>query len=212
MSQDPYVILGIGRDASQAEILDAYKTRRAQYSAHVFDEGEAGAEAARKLEELDQAYQIAMEASHEGATVSDNEETSGYSDIKSLIKNKKFDEAQRRLDDIYDRDAEWHYYQAAIFYEKSWLNESKRQLEMAVSMDPTNARYQNVLNNLKKKIDGTNAFERERSKASYNNTVNNNKTYSQNSDVADGICAACQALWCADCCCECMGGDLIRCC
>ncbi len=211
MPQDPYVILGIARDASQAEILDAYKTRRAQYSAHVFDEGEAGAEAARKLEELDQAYQIAMEASHEGATVSDNEETYEYSDVKNLIKNKKFDEAQRRLDDMYDRNAEWHYYQAVIFYEKSWLNESKRQLEMAVSMEPSNAKYQNALNNMKKKIDGTHAFEREKSRASYNN-VNNNKSYSQNADVADGICAACQALWCADCCCECMGGDLISCC
>ncbi len=211
MPQDPYVILEINRDASQAEILEAYKSKRSFYQAHVFDEGEAGATAARKLEELDQAYQMAMEASHETATVSDENDSFGYSDVKTLIKNKKFDEAQRRLDDITLRDGEWHYYQAIIFYEKSWLNESKRQLEMALAEDPNNEKYKRSLENLKRKIDGTNAFEREKSGTNYNNNVPP-KSYSQNADVADGICTACQALWCADCCCECMGGDLIRCC
>lgn len=211
MPQDPYVILEINRDASQAEILEAYKAKRSFYQAHVFDEGEAGATAARKLEELDQAYQLAMEASHETATVSDENDSFGYSDVKTLIKNKKFDEAQRRLDDITLRDGEWHYYQAIIFYEKSWLNESKRQLEMALAEDPNNEKYKRSLENLKRKIDGTNAFEREKSGTNYSGNVPP-KSYSQNADVADGICTACQALWCADCCCECMGGDLIRCC
>lgn len=211
MPQDPYVILGISRDASQAEILNAYKTKRSIYQAHVFDEGEAGADAARKLEELDQAYQIAMEASHETATVSDNE-SFGYSDMKTLIREKKYDEAQRRLDDMSVRDGEWHYYQAIIFYNKSWLNESKRQLEMALAEEPNNEKYKKALDNLKRKIDGTNAFDREKSGTNYYNNSAPQKSYSQNADVADGICTACQALWCADCCCECMGGDLIRCC
>lgn len=213
MPQDPYVILGLSRGASQAEILEAYKTKRSFYSAHVFDEGEAGANAARKLEELDQAYQQAMEMSHESATVSgDDEYSGGYSDVKTLIRNKKFDEAQRRLDDMSIRDGEWHYYQAIIFYEKSWLNESKRQLEMALAEDPDNDKYKRALDNLKRKIDGTNAFQREKSGTNYYNNSAPQKSYSQNADVADGICSACQALWCADCCCECMGGDLIRCC
>ena len=43
MPSDPFVILGIQKGASQSEILEAYKTKRAYYQQHVFDEGEAGA-------------------------------------------------------------------------------------------------------------------------------------------------------------------------
>ena len=57
MPSDPFVILGVARGASQSEILDAYKKKRAYYQQHVFDEGEAGADAARMLEVLDNAYQ-----------------------------------------------------------------------------------------------------------------------------------------------------------
>ena len=46
MPSDPFVILGLQKGASQSEILEAYKTKRAYYQQHVFDEGEAGADAA----------------------------------------------------------------------------------------------------------------------------------------------------------------------
>lgn len=213
MPINPFVILGIDQNASQSEILEAYKTKRAEYQQHVFDEGEAGAQAARMLEQLDNAYQQAMETAQECSDVS-GEGESVYDSVKQAIRNKDVDAAQRELDKMSYRGAEWHYYQSIVFYEKNWLNDSKKQLELALEMEPSNQKYSRALENLKKKIDGSRPFSNDESKTSHSqNSTHTHRTYSQrNSDVADGMCAACQALWCADCCCECMGGDLIRCC
>ena len=87
MPSDPFVILGIQKGASQSEILEAYKTKRAYYQQHVFDEGEAGADAARMLEVLDTAYQDAMSYTHEHAEVGgDGGESAAYDEVKAAMK------------------------------------------------------------------------------------------------------------------------------
>ena len=226
MPTDPFVILGISKESSQSEILEAYKKKREYYQAHVFDEGDAGAEAARMLEVLDNAYQDAMSYCHEHAVV-DGEGNSDFDLVKSAISAKDFVQAQTLLDDMYYRGGEWHYYQAIVFYEKNWLNESKKQLELAVNLDPDNAKYKRALENMKKKIDGTGEFAGGNKGESFQNAQSGGKsqgynpqqdaatqrTYQQQqANAADGCCTACQCAICADCCCECMGGDLIRCC
>ena len=165
------------------------------------------------LGQLDEAYQQAMEISHESATVS-GEGDSSLEAVRNAIRNKDVEAGQRALDEISCRGAEWHYYQSIVFYEKNWLNDSKKQLELAIEMDPSNTKYTRALDNLKKKIDGSRPYDKQGSQGVYGKSDQaSNRTYSQHdSDVADGICTTCQALWCADCCCECMGGDLIRCC
>ena len=37
MPTNPFVILGVDKNATQSEILEAYKQKRAYYQAHVFD-------------------------------------------------------------------------------------------------------------------------------------------------------------------------------
>ena len=219
MSKDPFVILGIDKNATQSEILEAYKEKRIQYQGLVFEDGEVGANAARMIEELDSAYQQAMEYSHDHSYVSSGnaeEGFDGFSEIKNAIKNKDFAKAQRLLDDNFDRGGEWHYYQAIVYYEKSWLSESKKQLEIAISLDPSNAKYQKALENMKKKIDGTNAFDDQKQKGKGkrrqgDEDYRHQRSYRQ-ADESDVACRVCQGLMCADCCCECMGGDLISCC
>ena len=210
MPTNPFIILGISRDASQNEIYEAYKAKRDYYKEHIFDEGESGAEAARMLEQVEEAYKQAMEHSHESATVS-GEGNSSFEAVKQAIRDKKPDVAQKELDKISYRGAEWHYFQSIVFYEKSWLNDSKKQLEIALQMDPGNPKYQRALENLKKKTDGSRPYDGTQNVYQDNGT-STGRSYSQNASTTDGCCAACQALWCADCCCECMGGDLIRCC
>lgn len=213
MPTNPFVILGVDKNATQSEILEAYKQKRAYYQAHVFDEGESGAQAASMLNQLDNAYQQAMEMAVESATVT-GEGESAYEQVKQAIRSKDIETAQKLLDDMSYRGAEWHYYQSVVFYEKNWLNDTKKQLEIALQMDPQNEKYQRALDNLKKKIDGSRPYDKEGAQGVYNaDSAQTDRTYTQRDDaVTDGICSACQALWCADCCCECMGGDLIRCC
>ena len=213
MPTNPFVILGVDKNATQSEILEAYKQKRAYYQAHVFDEGESGAQAASMLNQLDGAYQQAMEMAVESATVT-GEGESAYEQVKQAIRSKDIETAQKLLDDMSYRGAEWHYYQSVVFYEKNWLNDTKKQLEIALQMEPQNEKYQRAIDNLKKKIDGSRPYDKEGAQGVYNaDSTQTDRTYTQRDGaVADGLCTACQALWCADCCCECMGGDLIRCC
>ena len=166
------------------------------------------------LEQVEQAYKQAMDMSHDNATVSGEGESS-FDGVKQAIHDKSPERAQQELDKISYRGAEWHYFQSIVFYEKNWLNDSRKQLEIALQMDPGNPKYQRAIDNLKKKIDGSRPYDKEGSGNVYqnNNDTATDRSYSQNAAAtSDGCCAACQALWCADCCCECMGGDLIRCC
>jgi molecular chaperone DnaJ len=116
-----------------------------------------------------------------------------------------------------------------VFYKKGWYNESKTQLEMAVSMDPSNLKYKDALGRLNvfmsgglsKKAAGGYYDDKQYRKA--DEQINPNKDQNdqsrQNYGYEDrqmgGGCgpeSCCMQLICADCCCECMGGDLIACC
>jgi len=214
MSNNPFVILGISQDATQSEILEAYKTKRAYYQEHVFDEGEAGAEAAKNIGLLDAAYQQAMEYASQAKTVEGTGD-SLYEEVKTHIKNHEPDKAQTVLDNMSMRNAEWHYYQSIIFFEKNWLADSKKQLEICVEMEPSNSKYATALANVKKKIDGSKPFTEQDPRKFETPNQQANRSYQQQDQMRtadDACCTACQTLWCMDCCCECMGGDLIRCC
>lgn len=223
MSKDPFVILGVSPNATQSEIFDAYTRLRDKYSNDRFLEGEAGAEAARKLNELYDAYNDAMEISSRRSSISGG--GTGYASVENAIRAKNFGEAQRLLDAISERDGEWHYLQSVVHYNNNWLEESKKQLEIAVELEPSNEKYRRSLEKLKTNMNGAKphaeeAYNPHRASnegyRSANNYGSNNsgygRSYNQNDGGMSSLCNACSACICADCCCECMGGDLIPCC
>ena len=61
MHKDPFVVLGVGKDATQAEVKEAYERLRDEYRMAIHVEGEEGKKAAKKLSELEDAYREAME-------------------------------------------------------------------------------------------------------------------------------------------------------
>ena len=99
------------------------------------------------LEQVEQAYKQAMDMSHDNATVSGEGESS-FDGVKQAIHDKSPERAQQELDKISYRGAEWHYFQSIVFYEKNWLNDSRKQLEIALQMDPGNPKYQRAIDNL----------------------------------------------------------------
>ena len=127
MQQDPFVILGVDKNATQAEIDEKYRELRHRYEDARFLEGEAGAEAAEKIEELDNAYSEAMRIKSESANIGggfhDDSDFKGqdFSEVKEAIKNKNYHLAQGLLDAMQERSAEWHYMQAKIYYDKKWI-------------------------------------------------------------------------------------------
>ena len=149
-----YEILGISENATQEEIENAYKTLKEKYSRERFLEGEAGNKAARELTKVETAYQEIISSIQ---TDSDRRDDMGsFVDIEILIKNGDISLAQQKLDDITERNAEWHYLQSVIFYKKNWLNESKKQLEIALSMEPHNSKYAENYARLKDKMEYNN--------------------------------------------------------
>lgn len=147
--QEYYEILGLSVNATDEEIENAYKTLKNKYSRERFLEGEEGNIAARNLTRLETAYE---EIKNSRAFEKTDEDRGDYAEITRLIKEGKLDVAQGKLDVSSERSAEWHYLQSVIFYKKNWVNESKKQLEIALSLEPDNAKYKNSYEKLKGKM------------------------------------------------------------
>lgn len=150
--QEYYEILGLTPESSNEEIESAYQQLKEKYSKERFLEGEAGNFAAKQLTKIETAYHEIME--NRNYKRKDGDASSyNYEDIELLIKKGDVSGAQSKLDDITERNAEWHYLQSVIFYKKNWMNESKKQLEIALSIEPHNAKYSEDYAKLKQKME-----------------------------------------------------------
>lgn len=149
--QEYYKILGLEVGATVEQVREAYQRLRERYAEDRFLEGERGNEAAKNLTLVENAYQEIMnDLSYH--TAEDSSEKKDYSAVEKCLKQNNLPEAQRLLDEISDRDAEWHYLQSVVFYRKQWMNDAKKQLEIAMNMDPSNAKYRDSYTKLKEKI------------------------------------------------------------
>ena len=139
---DLYGIFGLTSSCTDEELEQKYEELKKKYSEDRFLEGDAGNAAAKKLTEIETAYaEIKSERSEKNFS---SEQDSGlYREVEDLIKNGDLTSAQDKLDAFNERGAEWHYLQSVLFYKKNWLNESKKQLEIAMQMDGNNQKYKN---------------------------------------------------------------------
>ena len=150
--QEYYKFLGVSAFASDEEITNRYNELKKQFSNDRFLEGEAGNIAAKNLTKLETAYKEIMDSRNQ--SFSDSENTSNsFAEIENLIREGKLNEAQAKLDVFSSRSAEWHYIQSVIFYKKNWSNESKKQLEIAMEMEPNNQKYSTAYQKLKTKLE-----------------------------------------------------------
>ena len=151
MNKKYYDLLGVEETASDEEIKARYEQLKKKYSEDRFLEGEAGNEAAKMLNRIDTAYnEIMTERREKGAAQS---EGSSFAEVERLIRDNKIAEAQSALDAFNERAAEWHYLQSVVYYKKNWMNESKKQLEIAIQMDGTNSKYRDSYEKLKARAD-----------------------------------------------------------
>ncbi len=138
MLENEYRILGVSPSASDEELESAFVARKQRLEEDRFLDGDAGNEAAKELTELITAYNEIKSFRAEHARI--NEE-GAFKDIDGAIKSGDLKKAQELLDSFNDRPAEWHYMQAVVYYKKNWMNESKKQLEIAKEMEPSNEKY-----------------------------------------------------------------------
>ena len=230
MSKNAYEILGVSPSADMHEIEQQYYALRDRYREEMYQEGAVGKAAAKKLNEIEQAYSdicagrasvnapkekqpnpIVMDSvvndpytqvnDEEGAGKVNATHSSSFDEVQSRIDQNDLKGAQSLLDSVGTRDAEWHYYQAMIYYKKKWPKEAVNQMEMACQMEPNNAHYAKVLEKLRQKA------SEPKSQAGYNEQTQSGyqRSYQERDARAaeDGVCRFCETLICINCLCDC---------
>ena len=218
---DPYQVLGVSPSATDEQIKNAYRELARKYHPDNYINNPLADLAQEKMKEINEAYdQIQrqrkqQQQSYSGqASANRGYSNAGYSrqsysgqgrsqfaDIRQLLNSNRLSEAEELLEGIPQqrRDAEWYYLRGRVFYVHGWLDQAYSYYTRAVQMNPGNAEYQTALNQL--------MWQR--------NTGRPSGGYGDYRNVQSGGmsgCDMCSGLICADCCCECMGGDLISCC
>ena len=199
--RNPFEVLGLAPGASDDQVRDAYRNLARCYS-----EGGSSPDPV-KMQEIDNAYDeiiLSRTGGNSGTYTGgwQNADNSyappvGFGDVRAKIKSGKIDDAETLLDGISatQRTAEWYYLKGTVQHRKGWLEEASRNFERAASMEPNNEQYRKAYQSIN--ADRSGGYRTEKKKESKSGC---------------SACDICSAILCADCCCECMGGDLIKCC
>ena len=206
---NPYKVLGVNEGASNEEIRAAYLSLVKKYHPDKYTDPDMKQLANEKLKEINEAYDQLTKnpgktasSGYSGAAYGAGGHGGSYSGpeadrfvrARSLINAGNLDGAKTILDSIQTRNAEWYYLYGIIYLRQGWYDKAREFLGRAYRTEPGNAEYAQAYNTLR--YTG-NPYSRPRQSTSYGNC---------------SACDICSGLMCADCCCECMGGDFIRCC
>lgn len=198
-----YELLGLTESATDEEITARYSELTEKYREERWQDGEAGNEAARMLTKLETAYREIME--NRKNQEKNTEGKTSFEEISALIKENKLSEAQTLLDNFNERSAEWHYLQAAVYYKKNWTNDSKKQLEIAMQMDPENQKYRAAYGKMNAKNDYQQQQAHQQSQNPYQNAPYDNQMGGGN--ACSNCISCCYTYLCIDClfslCCGC---------
>lgn len=195
-----YRFLGVEETASDEEIEARYAELKKQYEEDRWLDGEAGNEGAKNLTRLETAY-AEIKADRAQRSTSDGN-GDALEEAANLLRENKINEAQHLLDSFNERNAEWHYLQACIFYKKNWFNDSKKQLEIAIELDGDNKKYREAYG----KLNAKNDYE----KRSAQNEHESEPTYDDRQmggNACSQCISCCYTYLCVDClfslCCGC---------
>ena len=204
LRMNPYEVLGVSRNASLDEIKKAYRELSRKYHPDSYVGNPLSSLAEEKFEQVQEAYDAIMKEKNGDYNYASNYNNNGYNngdsgemaEVYNLLGRRSYSQALSLLDSMPNRNAKWYYYSAIA---QVGLGNNLRGMEyarMAVSMEPNNVEYQNLVNRL--------SFQSNR----YGEVRNVYRGGRSGFDDASDLCCK---LWLADTLCDCMGGDLCSC-
>lgn len=201
MNKKHLELFSLGENPSKEELKAAYESLRARYLEERFMDGERGNNAARMLTQIETAYSELLREIEERPVDGDS-----YAEIEKLIKEGNLPAAQSLLDSFNERGGKWHYFQALLFYRKNWINESKKQLEIAIQLEPENEKYKETYRKLNAKMSSDAANDNTQNIGG--DTIYKGQTMNSGSDnqMGGSFCAncieCCAINMCIDCLCD----------
>jgi len=205
MMNDPYATLGVPRTATNEEIKTAYRELARKYHPDNYANNPLADLAQEKMKEINEAYDaIEKERANGGSayqyqtwtppgTSSSSTAAGPYQDVRNAINSGDLTRAEMILGSIVDRGAEWNYLMGQLCFRRGWMDEASRYFRVAATQNPANPEYRQAVSYME------NAGQKPYAAAP-----------ARESDSE--ACDICTKLLIADCCCEMLGGDLIRCC
>ncbi len=204
---DPYKVLGVSANATEEEIKVAYRELAKKYHPDNYADSPLSDLANEKMQEINEAYDMIIANLRNKNTQNNsgyyqrqgNYQSSNLWDIRRLIEQNRLVEAEELLDGIpvSSRDAEWYYLKGSVYFGRGWLDDALNHFSTACRLNPSNPEYRAAMNRM--------MWQRQGNMGGPYHTGNSNMGGCSTCDI-------CQGLICADCCCECMGGDIIPCC
>ena len=203
---DPYKVLGVSPDASDDEIKKAYRALARKYHPDKYRDSDLADLANEKMKEVNAAYEEIKQMRESGSGKSQgsgsyagNTSSSGnprYNEIRRYINNGNDRQAEALLNDVppAERNAEWNFLMGCVCVKRGFYVDAQRFFDTACSMDPYNNEYRAAQDRLRSRANGYGGG------------------YNTSGGGGCSGCDICSGLLCADCCCECCGGDLISCC
>ncbi len=203
--KDPYSVLGVSPSASDEEIKKAYRELAKKYHPDNYQNSPLSDLAEEKMKEINAAYD---EIQNRRQSSSSSSSGSSYYGAGSAYSSRRPDlqaireqinignimQAERLCEAVSftKRDAEWYFLRGWIFQHQGRFANAADCYRTACNLDPQNPEYA--------------AKYRE-----IHTVASQYGSYSPQGETCSG-CDVCQGLICADCLCEILGGDLIRCC
>lgn len=218
---NPYETLGIDQNATDEQVKAAFLELEKKYHPDNYQDSPLKKQAEEKTREITEAFDQIMNerrskeaqrknnkktVTTDGETVHEEGFSSGqngsFGDIRRMIQQNQLVEAEEMLDRMpqSDRAAEWYFLKGSIFFSRGWLDDATGFFDTACRMEPNNEEYKAAKNRVMWQRSG--------------NFGTPNQPYGTPQPNMGGCsaCDICSGLICADCCCECMGGDFIPCC
>jgi hypothetical protein len=214
---DPYKILGVSPDASDEDIKKAYRQLARKYHPDKYRDSDLADLASEKMKEVNAAYEEIKKMRENGTAHSSGNSSGGYgygysgsyagnnsstgdpqyAEIRRAINSGNVARAESLLYGISEgaRGAEWNFLMGCVMMKKGSVVDAQRYFDIACAQDPYNNEYRAAQAHLRNRAQG----------------YGGGYTTGQGAGGCS-TCDICSGLMCADCCCECCGGDLISCC